>query len=414
MNHDKINLKSYQHQKEQQNNKQQVDQNSQNINQNREIIKKTDKDTKNQNEKIRQLFNDNNFDFFEYNKGENFLILYENIVFYCLFVINNSSNQFQIKGKLYSVDFDQNKNPTFKIQEGIFNIDLQKKKFQLIGEGIEYLGKSKIIKFQGQFKNGQIFEIQPSSKQGLRAQSQEPIRKIIIKEGGKIINNNLKFQIKQFQPIKLWCKYNQQINERDIQILNNRRWLTSSVIDSFVLYLNLLSEKQYFKKNQNERQQISRILFLPTSLTTNFGSYYNDEKAKKLFNDELLQFQDINFELKIIYKRIGFPINKHNTHWQFLLFDYEKNQVELFDSLSFQIDQNLIQTLSRLLNLENCKQTKNEFSGQQNNGYACGYHVCSFMQHSYDLQFQKNAYYNYNESEIIQRLQKVIKDENEQ
>lgn len=64
----------------------------------------------------------------------------------------------------------------------------------------------------------------------------------------------------------------------------------------------------------------------------------------------------MNFELNKIYSKIGIPINKNNIHWQFLLFDYEKKQLELFDSLSYSFDNNLIQTLAKLLNLENCKQ----------------------------------------------------------
>ncbi|CAD8125444.1 unnamed protein product [Paramecium sonneborni] len=346
--------------------------------------------------------------FFNLKKYDSVIEL-QNQLFYCnLSNMNLDSDFFEIEGKLFKTDYDKNYNPNFFTQEGSFIVSLLEKKIQLKVEVEQQLRIS--IN-----RNTQQCIEKKKTKSEFRSQSLV-ISKIIIIEEGKIINDCITpKKKKQHQPTKLWCKYNQQINENDENILKNGKWLTSSIIDSFVSYLNIQSkiqsEKEYFEKNQNDKQQINRILFLPTSLTTNFGMSYDCKKAQKLFQEELQQFEEMNYELNIIYKRIGFPINKNNFHWQFLLFDFERNQVELFDSLSHNIDQNLIKTLAKLLNLESCEQIKNQFSGQQKNSYACGYYVCSFMQYCYNLQFKEDAKYNYNEQEIIETLLDVIKDE---
>ncbi|CAD8124537.1 unnamed protein product [Paramecium sonneborni] len=348
------------------------------------------------------------------------VILFKNVIFYCrqdskLEIVDE---KLTIEGKLYATILDNNQNPKYKIQQGKFALNLRKQDLNLIGNGIEYLGKSNIILNNNQDKPSKIQNINKSSQ--CRSKSQAP-SKIIIKEEGKIINNNNNKQSKftrgqiQFQKLPLWCKYNQQISVRDEQILINKNWLTSSIIDSFVFYLNLESDKQYFQKKLTDRNSIKRILFLPTSLTTNFGIQYDFIKAQDLFQQELLQFQEMNFELMRIYKKIGIPINKNNEHWQFLLFDYEKKNVELFDSLSFQFDDKLIKTLSKLLNLENCIiNNKNDF-GSQKTSYACGYYVCTFMYYQYKLQFDQNLKgHVYNENEITQLLLDVIKNQENQ
>lgn len=58
-----------------------------------------------------------------------------------------------------------------------------------------------------------------------------------------------------------------------------------------------------------------------------------------------------------IYQRIGFPINKNNFHWYFLLFDAETEIVQIFDSTLnsnyyFIHDKKLIDTLAECLNIK--------------------------------------------------------------
>ncbi|CAD8103134.1 unnamed protein product [Paramecium primaurelia] len=323
----------------------------------------------------------------------------------------------EIQGKLYSTQLDKNSNPKYNIQEGTFSFDLEQKLIKLIKKDKEYLGKSNILLHENTQKPQD--ETNKTKHQELRSQSLPSRKKIIIKEDGIIVNNRqIGEHRRQFQKLKIWCKYNQSLNERDEQILKNKQWLTSSIIDSFVFHLNLEGEKEYIKqKENNDTKQINRILFLPTSLTTNFGIQYDIQKAQQLFQQELLEYQEMDFQLNLIYDKIGIPINKNNIHWQFLLFDYKKNCVELFDSLSqsFKFDQNLIETLAQLLQLQNYKQKRLYYYIQQQNGYACGYYVCSFMYYQYRLQFDKNLEkYSYIEEQITKLLLDVIKDQENQ
>ncbi|CAK63445.1 unnamed protein product (macronuclear) [Paramecium tetraurelia] len=342
------------------------------------------------------------------------LILSKNQLFYCKSESYEKidDKRIKIQGKRYLTELDINFNPRYLIQEGKFSANLNTRDFKF-EEGNEYLGKSNQIKPQEKIEN----QLQQQSEQNktktsqFRAQSLAPSR-IIIREQGIIVNNYRNLQIKRVNK-KVWCKYNQQINERDETILKSKNWLTSSIIDSFVFYLNLESENQYFKTSLDKQEDIKRILFLPTTLTTCFGKSYDFKKAQDLFQQELLQFQEMNFEIKNFYTKVGFPINKNNYHWQFILFDYEKNTVELFDSSKYLFDQNLIKTLQKLLNLENAQVIENTDFGEQNNGYACGYYVCTFMLYFYQLQFPSQFQCPqkiYDEENITKKLKEIIKN----
>ncbi|CAD8210120.1 unnamed protein product [Paramecium octaurelia] len=217
-----------------------------------------------------------------------------------------------------------------------------------------------------------------------------------------------------FKQVYNWCKYNQQISIKDIQILENNRRLTSSIIDAYVLYLNLESEKDYFSKNRKNRQNINRILFLPTTLTTNFGRNYTDQHTKNIYEAELLQFQDLNYDLKKIYTYIGMPVNKNNYHWYFLLFDLKQNSCTVFDSLQkptnqMNVDQQLILALEKLLKIKQLKKQFSNFSGQQTDGYSCGYHVCQFMNYCKTIQFEPKVNYDFKLNEIKKKLLTIIK-----
>ncbi|CAD8210799.1 unnamed protein product [Paramecium pentaurelia] len=341
------------------------------------------------------------------------LLLCENLLFYykscCDYQENQNKEYKKMDGKLYQTNFDENKNPKFKIQEGSFSVNLSKQKFVLSENGIEYLGKSNTI------KNSPIRDYDDGNNK--RSKS-APNTKIVIIDvsTGLQVNKNYAIRNNKNELLSCWCKYNQQFCKKDNLILSNKGRLTSSIIDGYVMYLNLESERIYFKMQQRNRQEINRILLLPSTLTTNFGKDYSDQHSKLLFETELLEFQELNYELERIYSYIGMPVNQNNYHWYFLLFDLKQKICTIFDSLqqpniNMNIDQKLLSTLEKLLKIKDCKRELSLFSGQQFDGYSCGYHVCQFMKYCNEKQFQSNVKYNYNQSEITEILLKVIQQQ---
>ncbi|CAD8210083.1 unnamed protein product [Paramecium pentaurelia] len=316
---------------------------------------------------------------------------------------------YKIKGKLYQTIFDDNNNPKYQILEGEFLVDLNKNKFQLDGQGIEYQGKSNQIKNQGEYRKGVYVQRIPYSenKSTYKSYSVEPKRiKILEIVDGQPIHVNKKNDKKT-----IWCKYNQQFGINDLMILNTTMWLNSSIIDCYVLHLNKISQEEYFKLSLDQRQKINRIYFVTSSLITNFGKSYHSHQNLELFTKHFLELQEIKFEIQTIYSQIGFPINQ-NKHWYFLLFDLKENKVEIFNSLlSFHDDKSLIKYLSELLMLKNPQISISSISGQQKDGYSCGYHVCQFMQTCWEASFLKSTQYQYNEKIMKTILKDLIKDE---
>ncbi|CAK64895.1 unnamed protein product (macronuclear) [Paramecium tetraurelia] len=360
------------------------------------------------------------YDLISTNQSKQNLLMIEKLLFYFnsqpqLQYFSNTQQYYVQNGKLYFTEFDNDMNPKFKIQEGSFMVCLSKKEFILHGNGKEYCGKSTLIKFQGQFENG-IFKDDGRNQRSKSAPNKK-IRIIDAQTGLQVNNYN---QVNKYQNQSLfcesWCKYNQQISLKDIQILENNRRLTSSIIDAYVLYLNLESENTYFSQKTINRQNINRILFLPTTLTTNFGRNYTDQHTKDIFEAELLQFKDLNYDLKEIYSQIGMPVNKNNYHWYFLLFDLKQNVCTVFDSLQkptttdqMNIDYQLIITLEKLLKIEKPKRQFSECSGKQTDSYSCGYHVCQFMNYCQEKQFKQKVNHDFNLNEIKTKLLKIIK-----
>ncbi|CAD8113618.1 unnamed protein product [Paramecium primaurelia] len=316
---------------------------------------------------------------------------------------------FKIKGKLYQTIFDDNNNPKYQILEGEFLVDLNKNTFQLDGQGIENQGKSNQIKNQGEYRKGVYVQRIPYSenKSTYKSYSVEPKRiKILEIVDGQPIHVNKKNDKKT-----IWCKYNQQFGINDLMILNTTMWLNSSIIDCYVLHLNKISQEEYFKLSLDQRQQINRIYFVTSSLITNFGKFYHSHQNLELFKQHFLELQEIKFEIQTIYSKIGFPINQ-NKHWYFLLFDLKEKKVEIFNSLlSFNHDNSLINYLSELLMLKNPQLSKSSISGQQKDGYSCGYHVCQFMKTCWEASFLKSTQYQYNEKIMKTFLKDLIKDE---
>ncbi|CAD8212128.1 unnamed protein product [Paramecium octaurelia] len=130
-----------------------------------------------------------------------------------------------------------------------------------------------------------------------------------------------------------------QTGLQDIQTLENNRRLTSSIIDAYILYLNLESEKFIFQRKKQIDKISTGSQFLPTTLTTNFVRNCTAQHAKNIFEVELLQFYDLNYDLKKIYSQIGMTVNKNKYYCYFLLFDLKQNGCPVFDSLQKPTDQ---------------------------------------------------------------------------
>ncbi|CAD8111655.1 unnamed protein product [Paramecium sonneborni] len=325
------------------------------------------------------------------------LIQFLNYIFYCC-----TTNQFQkitqetfkAFGKLYLIEFDTNMNPNYLIQEGCFEIDIKQARFKLNGIGIEYCQKSNKIKYEGNFEEGCLRNNTINNNQAKSQSNNQSISKVI----------------KDQYQVPSWCRFNQQINLNDLYILTSNLWLSSNIIDAFVLYLNLNSEQQYFSLTEVQRKDIQRILFMPTSLTTNFVKPYDFNQAKKIFEEELLQYQEINYDLKKVYSKIGFPINKNNSHWYFLLYDLQSNNIIYTDSLNVKWnDIEIITLLKNLLTSTTEKNISSKQFSQQKDGYSCGYHVCSVMSYYQESQFNQTLLYCYDEAKIKDTLYQVIK-----
>ncbi|CAD8093695.1 unnamed protein product [Paramecium primaurelia] len=366
-----------------------------------------------------------NYDLIKNIKGKyNNLLLFKNIQFYYSQIIrktkdslNQDINIYKIEGFIYLTEYDKNWNPKFKLQKGLFLINLKQRKFLLNGQGEEYQGKSTFIKYIGNFKNGEYIS-EPNNTINIENNNQQTKRnnqKITITDMTTGIQYNTEHHNRkqQVQVQNFWCKYNQLISNNDLNLLKNQRWINSSIIDSYVLKLNLESDNQYFDLKFQERQKIKRILFLPTSLTTNLGENFDKQKATYLLEQELLEYSQMDLEITRIYQKFGFPINK-NFHWYFLFVDAEAGLVQIFNSTSYSNDffthnQYLIDTLADVLKINIKLQQIHQESGQQINSYSCGYHVCNFMKFCQEQQFTNNQQqYQYDEKNIIQTLEKII------
>ncbi|CAK67876.1 unnamed protein product (macronuclear) [Paramecium tetraurelia] len=357
------------------------------------------------------------------------LILQTHIRFYC-----QSDSYLQlglaekIYGKCYKTLFDSDKNPRFLISEGLFTINLVKQEYILDGEGIEYCGKSEFIKNQGVFIQGVFQEPRRERKaafQSLEEDFQPRKRSIIISdESNEIIrsksfdyDNKMLKGIQQVNQIQI--QYNQQLREQDFNILlrNSKEWLTSSLLNSVVEYFNWKSEIKVNQLPLKERLKIPRVLFIPSDVTTSFGEYEDKttymKKAKGLLQTQLLYYKELNYEMKQVYAKIGFPVNVNNAHWVFLLFDLRKEQILLYDSLSSTSIKKcrpsaLTKAIGSFLNL-NVGECKIVNYVKQRDSYSCGYFVSSFMEFEYKLQFKQNYKYCYDQNKMKTKIRKILK-----
>ncbi|CAD8104434.1 unnamed protein product [Paramecium sonneborni] len=293
--------------------------------------------------------------------------------------VSDKKKDYSGKAYQYCVFYDEDYNPNFQIYEGEFN------KGKKSGEGKLYGGKSNYIKYEGTWENDKATK---QEKKEIQEPSSHLKKRIIIKDdqGIQILNS----ESQQKQQIQLeqtsWVKYNQQFNQKDMYILNNSQsWFTSSIIDGFVQYLNIESQKnfQYFlsKDVQDKISKLERpqYLFCPSQLYTNMSAD-NLEQNENIFRNFILEFQPINFRLQYLYSRVYFVINKLNTHWFLIYIDFNESSLNILDSLQkpenyynteFKIFKKIFKEQIKNIKLLDCK--------QQTNGYDCGPFTCLNM-----------------------------------
>ncbi|CAD8209472.1 unnamed protein product [Paramecium octaurelia] len=393
----------------------------------RHLLKETKNTTKIGNQ-FDNVLNQHKIQFIEINAIDcqfDRLILQTHIRFYC-----KSDSYLQlglvekIQGKCYKTLFDSDKNPKFLISEGLFTINLKKQEYILDGEGIKYCGKSEFIENEGVFIQG-VFQ-EPRGERKTASQTLEEIsvpkqRAIIIRDESNeiIISKSFGYDNEKLKVDRIQIQYNQQLSEQDFKILsiNSKKWVTSSLLDSVVEYFNWKSEIKVNELPLKERLKIPRVLFIPSNVTTSFGEYEDEatyrKKAKGLLQQQLLFYKELNYEMKQVYAKIGFPINVNNAHWVFLLFDLRKEQILLYDSLpSTSIKKCkpgvLIKAIGRFLDL-NVGECKIVNHAKQRDSYSCGYFVSSFMEFEYKLQFKQNYKYCYDQNKMKTKIRKILR-----
>ncbi|CAK89979.1 unnamed protein product (macronuclear) [Paramecium tetraurelia] len=279
----------------------------------------------------------------------------------------------------YKVQYDKEYNPKFEIYEGQFD------KGKKSGKGILYGGKSKFINYDGDWKDDQQHKEIQEQKQEQEGdvkieieQIVKPKKKIQIFEEGKLIQIDKKNQNQiPFDQQTQWVKFNQQYCTKDMEILKKETvWFTSSIIDGLVEYLNIQMENQlinFLKKD------VKRYLFCPSYLYTNM-SQDRIQNNLIIFQNHILEFEPIDFNLTPLFQRVYFAINKSKSHFFLLYIDFPSKSLNIVDSIQkkenaysteIKIFQNIFQQQITSTNFISCT--------QQRNGYDCGPYTCLNM-----------------------------------
>ncbi|CAD8169294.1 unnamed protein product [Paramecium octaurelia] len=277
----------------------------------------------------------------------------------------------------YKVQYDMDNNPKFEIFEGQFD------KGKRSGKGILYGGKSKFINYDGDWKDDQQNE--QKKQQQLEGdvnieieKAIKPKKKIQIFEEGKLIQIDKKNQNQiSFGQQIYWVKFNEQYCTKDMDILKSgTSWFTSSIIDGFAQYLNIIMEKQLINMLI---KKVKRYLFCPSYLYTNMSQDRIKENLTA-FQNYILEFEPIDFKLELLFQRVYFAINKSKTHFFLLYIDFPSKSLNIVDSIqkneySYQTEikifQNIFQQQITSTNIIPCT--------QQRNGYDCGPYTCLNM-----------------------------------
>ncbi|CAD8105314.1 unnamed protein product [Paramecium sonneborni] len=306
------------------------------------------------------------------------VMLKNNQILYATFN-NNNFNSYTGKGYFYKETYDHDYNPEYEIYDGEF-FNGQKHGF-----GKLYSQKSENVIYEGEWRNDKRFpEVSQNMFQDHIIWIQPNIqqeKRIIIRDGDQIINNkHINFR-NHNKVSNEWIKFNQLISQNDIKILmNHKKWFTSSIIDSFVLYLNIKMDKQYFQIQEEQRKHHQRQLFIPSWVFTQMNKDQTDVN-RQILKNHFLEYQKIDYQIEKIYKRINFVINKNNTHWFLIQLNLDNNEMIVIDSIKCDIQSyNYVKNIMNpLFSNKIQKITISDQFKSQNNQYDCGPYTCINM-----------------------------------
>ncbi|CAD8178309.1 unnamed protein product [Paramecium pentaurelia] len=282
------------------------------------------------------------------------------------------------KGFQYKVSYDSNFNPIYELYEGEFKNGLKHGQGKLFGQ------KSENVIQEGEWQEDELKQNQnndQNNNQKLQQNDDHPRNfKIIIKDGDKIIKSNIKIRENQ-RKIEQWIKFNQLISQNDIKILKSKnRWFTSSIIDSFVLYLNIQIDEKYFKIDFNQRKQALRQIFVPSYVFTQMKNNTKDINIQ-IFQNHFLEYKRIDYQIEKIYNRINFIVNRNNTHWFLIQLNLKNYQMIIMDSIINKEESynNFKDILNTIFQQQITKIVISDQCIHQNNGYDCGPYTCLNM-----------------------------------
>ncbi|CAD8181947.1 unnamed protein product [Paramecium octaurelia] len=187
--------------------------------------------------------------------------------------------------------------------------------------------------------------------------------------------------------------YNQQIGQKDRQaLLNSKLFLTSSILNAYANYLQVRDENYYFSLNKNERIKHKRLFIFNSDFLTNCN--LNDKTAQiqdkvlYLMLQYLQDFQVIQYQFWLIYKKIAFVVNSNNVHWYLAVLDFQDGILKIYDSLpqsssSYNILNNLLSQSFSKLSQQNITFTTVVCPTwvRQQDHYSCGYHTCIALEY---------------------------------
>ncbi|CAK91325.1 unnamed protein product (macronuclear) [Paramecium tetraurelia] len=296
-----------------------------------------------------------------------------NEILYAKKFIDNNSDSFTGEGFQYKVTYDNNLNPNYELYEGQFLNGLKH------GIGKLYGQKSENVYYEGEWKNDKMVSQRKEKFQTDQLERQSLI-KFIIRDGDQIVSQN-KRQIEKRKRVDDWIKYNQQISEHDIDRLQSKsKWFTSSIIDSFALYLNIKMEEKYFQIDPNERRQALRQVFIPSQI---FTSMQNEKKDgnQEIFQKHFLEYKIIEYKIEKIFDRVNFIVNRNNAHWFLIQLNLRNYEMVVMDSLKnkHQYYNFAKDILNQIFDNKIKRITLSNQCHVQKNGNDCGPYTCIHM-----------------------------------
>ncbi|CAD8108534.1 unnamed protein product [Paramecium sonneborni] len=150
--------------------------------------------------------------------------------------------------------------------------------------------------------------------------------------------NNTIFQTLQLQDdIQSSGKMQQEDQQ---SLINSGLQLKNQQINAFSEQLNSEDEKIYFTQTKNIRKTYPRLYIFPTHFIEQFKQYFesNKENCISLILKYLKDYQAIQYQFQMIYKKIAFIINQENQHYYIVTVHLENLLIIIYDSFPQQIN----------------------------------------------------------------------------